>query len=106
MSASLSWNDTTTTDILAEILRNNLFETEDETPKLNADLVLSSLRSEKEWKDSKYVFLFAISGIRGSHLRQSLMLQLYIARAKRRKNVLSRDVSVVSNTEFYAPHTI
>ena len=105
MSASLSWNDTTTTDVLAEILRNK-FEKEDETPKLIADLVLSSLRSEKEWKDSKYVFLFAISGIGSSHLHQSLMLQLYIARAKRRKNVLNRDVSVVSNTEFYAPHTI
>ena len=105
MSASLSWNDTTTTDSLAEILRNKL-EPEDEIPKLIADLVLSSLRSEKEWKDSKYVFLFAISGIGGSHLRQSLMLQLYIARAKRRKNVLSRDVSMVSNTEFYASHTI
>ena len=67
MSASLSWNDTTTTDSLAEILRNKL-ETEDEIPKLIVDLVLSSLRSEKEWKDGKYVFLFAISGIGGSRL--------------------------------------
>ena len=42
-------------DTLTEILRNK-FETDTQTPKLIAELVLNTLQSDKEWKDRKYVF--------------------------------------------------
>ena len=54
-------------DTLAEIFRGK-FETNKEVAKLIAYLVLNTLQSEKEWKDRKYVFRFAIPGIGGSLL--------------------------------------
>ena len=59
MSVSLSWNDTSTADSLAEILRSK-FEIDEETPRLIADLVLNILQSEKKWEDRKYVFCYRL----------------------------------------------
>ena len=98
MSASLSWNETSTADTLTETLRNK-FETDTQTPKLIAELVLNILQSEKEWEGRKYVFRFAIPGIGRSHFYPSYKLRLYIAESERRAATLGMDIKIVSNTE-------